>query len=67
MGMQLDYRYYHSFQIHHAKALPHHRPLVVLTGGVAGLIDRHAQGCRVDRHLGNDRRPTTGGGLDRAL
>jgi hypothetical protein len=43
-----------------------HRPLVVLAGGVAGLADRHTQGCRIQRHLGNECRTPTGGGLDRA-
>jgi len=42
----------HALQIHLAKELPQHRPLVVLTSGVAGLTDRHAQGCRVERYLG---------------
>ena len=43
-----------------------HRPLVVLAGGVAGLADRHAQGCRIQRHLGNEWRAAIGCGLDRA-
>jgi hypothetical protein len=28
---------------------------VVLTGGKAGLADRHSQGRRVQRHLGDER------------
>ena len=56
----------HTLEIQLVKELPQHRPLVVLTGGVAGLADRHAQGCRVKRHLGNECRTATGGGLDRA-
>jgi len=43
----------HALQIHLAKELPQHLPLVVLTSGVAGLADRHAQACRVVRHLGD--------------
>ena len=43
-----------------------HRPLVVLAGGVAGLADRHAQVCRIQRHLGDECRAATGCGLDRA-
>jgi hypothetical protein len=39
---------------------------VVLAGGVAGLADRHAQGCRIQRHLGNEWRAAIGCGLDRA-
>jgi len=34
----------HTFAIQLAKQLPQHCPLVVLTGGVAGLTDRHAKG-----------------------
>ena len=36
-----------------SKELFEHRPLVVLAGGVAGLADRNAQGCRIQRYLGN--------------
>ena len=39
---------------------------MILSRGVAGLGDRHAQGCGVQRHLSNERRPTAGGGFDRA-
>ena len=39
---------------------------MVLAGDVAGLADRHAQGCRIQRHLGNECRAATGYGLDRA-
>ena len=60
-GIRLDQ---HALKIQLAKELPQHRSLVVLTGGLAGLTDRHAQGCRVERHLGNEGRPATGGGLD---
>ena len=56
----------HALQIQRAKQLPEHRPLVVLPGGVAGLADRHAQSCGVKRHLGNESRAATVGGLDRA-
>ena len=30
------------------------------------MADRHAKCCRILRHLANERRPSTGGGLDRA-
>ena len=56
----------HALQIQLAKELPQHRPLLVLTSGVAGLTDRHAKGGGVRRDLGNERRPASGGGLDRA-
>jgi hypothetical protein len=56
----------HAREIQLAEKLFEHRPLVVLAGGVAGLADRHAQSCRVQRHLGNECRTTTGCGLDRA-
>ena len=39
---------------------------IELAGGVAGLADGAAQGCGVQRHLGNECRPPTGGGHDRA-
>jgi len=42
----------HALQIHLAKELPQHCPLMVFAGGVAGLTDRHAQGCRVELYLG---------------
>ena len=35
-----------ALQIQLTEQLPQHRPLVVLTDGVAGLTDRHAEGCR---------------------
>jgi hypothetical protein len=44
----------HALQIELPKALPQHRPLVGLTGGVAGLADRHDQGYRVERQRGNE-------------
>ena len=56
----------HALQIQLAKELPQHRPLVVLTSGVAGLADRHTQSGRIQRDLGNERRPASGGGLDGA-
>jgi hypothetical protein len=61
-GIRLDQ---HALQIQLAKEPAQHRPLVVLTSEVTGLADRHAQGCRVQRHLGNER-AAAGGGLDRA-
>jgi hypothetical protein len=53
-----------ALQIHVAEQLPEHRPLVVAGGGVAGLTDRHAQGGGVEGDLGNERRATTGCGLN---
>jgi hypothetical protein len=46
--------------------LPQNRSLVVLASGVAGLTDRHTQGCGIERHLGNERGAAAGCGLDRA-
>ncbi len=45
--------------------LPQHRPLVFLSGGVAGLADGHTEGGGVQRELGNERGAPAGGGLDR--
>ena len=50
---------HHTLEIQLAEELPQHGPLMVFAGGVAGLTDRYAQGCRVQRHLGNERRPAT--------
>lgn len=61
-GIRLDQ---HPLQVELAQQLFQHRPLVVLTGGVAGMGDRHTQGGRIQRHLGNERRTTASGGLDR--
>jgi len=49
----------HAAQIQLAEQLPQHRPLVVFAGGVAGLADRHTEGGRIQRDLGNERRDTT--------
>ncbi len=38
---------------------------MVVTSGVAGLSDRHAQGSGVQRHLGDEGRAAAAGGLDR--
>jgi hypothetical protein len=38
-GILLDQQ---AFQIQLAKELPRHRTLVVLTGGLAGMPDRHS-------------------------
>jgi len=35
----------HPLKVELAQQLFQHCPLVVLTGGVAGLADRHTQGC----------------------
>ena len=59
-------RYQNALTIQHTEVRFEHRPLVVLAGDVEGLADGDAQGCRVQRHLSNERRPPTGGGLDRA-
>ena len=56
----------HAFETQLAEELFDHRPLVVIAGGVAGLADGYAQGGGVERHLGNECRTATGGGLDRA-
>lgn len=39
---------------------------MVLTGGIAGLDDGHSQGGRLQRHLGNERRASTGRRHDRS-
>jgi len=57
---------HHAFEIQFSEELFENRPFVVLACGLAGLADRHAQGCRIQRHLGNECRTATGGGLDRA-
>jgi len=44
----------HPLQVELAQQLFQHCPLVVLTGGVAGLADRYTQGRRVQRHLGDE-------------
>ena len=56
----------HTVQVKFAEQLPEHRPLVVHTGGIAGLADGHSQGGLVQRHLGNERRAATRRGLNRA-
>ncbi len=55
----------HTLEIQLTEQLPQHRPLVVFTGGVAGLADGQAQCGGVQRDLGDERRATTGGGHDR--
>lgn len=42
MGFRLDQ---HALEIKLAEKLADHRALVVFTGGIAGLLDRQAQGC----------------------
>jgi hypothetical protein len=56
----------HALKIQLAEQLPQHRPLVVFAGGVASLADRHTERGRIQRDLGNERRATTGCGLNRA-
>ena len=55
----------HTLEIELPKQLLEHRTLVVFASGVAGLSDRHAQGGGVQRHLGDERRTATTGGLNR--
>jgi hypothetical protein len=55
----------HTLEIQFAEVLAQHRPLMVAGGGVAGLADRHTEGCRIQRNLGNERGTATGRGLDR--
>ncbi len=55
-----------ALKVEFTEQLSEHCPLVVFTGGIAGLADRHAQGSGVERHLGNERRTTRRGGLYRA-
>ncbi len=43
----------HAAQIQLAEQLPQHRPLVIFASGVAGLADRHTEGSRIQRDLGN--------------
>jgi len=43
--------------------LPQPHPFVVFVGGVAGLADGYAQGVAVKRHLDNEGRTVTAGGL----
>ena len=57
---------HHTLEIQLAKQLPQNRPLMVFAGGVAGLADRHTQSGRIQRDLGNERRPATCGGLNGA-
>ena len=56
----------HALEIQLAQELLEDGTLMVLTRGVAGLGDRHAQGGGVQRHLGDESRAPTGGGFDRA-
>ena len=44
----------HPFQIQLAEELPQHYPLMVFAGGVAGLTDCYAHGCRVQRQLADE-------------
>ncbi len=54
-----------AFQIQLAKQLPEHSPLVVASGGIAGLADGYAQCGRIQRHLGDESGSACNGGLDR--
>jgi len=66
LGVQRIRLDHHAFEVQLSEELFEHRPLVVLTGGVASLADCHAQGSRKQRHLGNERGSPTGCWLDRA-
>jgi len=55
----------HAAQIQLAEQLPQHRPLVIFASGVAGLADRHTEGSRIQRDLGNERGTAAGCGHDR--
>ena len=55
----------HTIKIQLAEKLLERCTLMVLARGVAGLCDRHTHGSGVERHLGNECRATTPGGLDR--
>ena len=43
-----------TLQLQLGEQLPQLRPLVVCAGGVAGLADRHTDGGRIERDLGNE-------------
>jgi hypothetical protein len=45
----------YAFEIQFSAELAQHRPFVGFTGGLAGLADRHTEGGRIERHLGNER------------
>ena len=55
----------HTLEIQLAEELAQHCPLMVAGCGVAGLADRHTEGGRIQRHLGNERGTATSRGLDR--
>ena len=55
-----------AIKIQLPKQLLKHGTPVILAYGVAGLSDGHAQGCRVERHLSDERRTAADDGLDRA-
>ena len=63
MGIRLEEN---TLEIELSEQLLEQGTLVVVTGGVAGLSDRHSQGCGVQRHLGDKRGTAATGGLDRA-
>ncbi len=62
-GIRLDEQ---ALEIQLAQQLFEHSPLMVFPGGIAGLADRQTQRRRVERYLGNERRPATCCGFDRA-
>ena len=44
----------HALKIQVPKQLLEDRPLMVLTGGLAGLSNRHTHGRRIQRHLSDE-------------
>ena len=53
-----------ALKIQFAKQLLEHSTFVILAYGVAGLGDRHTQGRRIQRHLGDECRTAATGGLN---
>ena len=56
----------HAHEIQLPKQLVEQGTLVVLSCCVVGLGERHTQGRRIQRQLGDDRGATTTGGLNRS-
>ena len=56
----------HALQIQLAQQLFEYSQLMVFPVGIPGLADRQTQRRRVERYLGNERRPATCCGFDRA-
>jgi hypothetical protein len=56
----------HALKIQFLQQLLEHGALMVVASAIAGLGDRHTQGCGVLCHLDDKRRSATTGGLNRA-